>query len=228
MKCHNCCESGHFAGKCPKPQNGKRPCFICGSEKHLAASCVKKEDSRGTDVNKEIRKVSEVKQNDSRGDDYHKVVRVGHEIEAFIDLGSDCGTLRKTEAENMKLNCLPAQITLKGFGTGQCTSTYINDEKYLIIEGIPMEVETLIVPDKAQEEPMIIGRNALEKPELIVTMRNGKLEIKREEPAENQPRKIMRVKESIEETNKNGERSFERRTRKYNTFNQYLPSMFCN
>lgn len=66
------------------------------------------------------------------------------ETVGFIDLGSDCVTLRKSDAISLGIKYLADEIKLRDFGGGECLT--IGRRMLLMkIEEVELEVEVLIV-----------------------------------------------------------------------------------
>lgn len=161
-KCFNCNEIGHISIKCQKPQRKMR-CFKCDRVGHIAKDCSSRNMNQNSSSVNKIEKVI------APLDPYHKIIIINdQEIIAFIDLGSEVVTIRETDACRLKCKYEPCQDILRGFGGGK----YKTIGKYrsiLKIDEIDIETEMYVVPNKCQEDVMIIGRRALDPPGIKIT-----------------------------------------------------------
>lgn len=161
-KCYNCNEMGHLSRDCPKPP--KRPrCAKCGKSGHEAEEC---KLSSGN-----VRFVRAIV------DEFHKIVKVnGNRMLAYIDFGSNCVTIRKSECEALQLKVKTVNGRLYGFGSGIC--------KPIGTVNIQVEIDTVkestsafVVPDSAQEVGLMIGHNVFDKPNIKVSKSFKELKI---------------------------------------------------
>lgn len=166
-RCYNCNETGHISLNCNKPQRRVR-CEKCKKVGHTSEKC-------GNGNNTYVHQI----QTKSRTDEYHKIVDIdGHKIIAFIDLGSDTVTMKTSIAKENNIKYVPESKRILGFGQGSCNS--VGRRNLLIeIDGIMISVDVLMVPDEAQDVPIIIGRSALDQPDIKITKEAGKLLIER-------------------------------------------------
>ncbi|KAK9738045.1 Zinc knuckle [Popillia japonica] len=201
-KCYNCNEYGHISLKCPKPQRKAR-CFKCQKVGHLAKDCAL-QPPRNVNC---IGKVETLK------DPYHKFIYLnnkkidfidlGSEVVTlkhtdakkidFIDLGSEVVTLKHTDASRLRCTCYPCQVRLRGFGGGECQT--IGRCEYTIMD---------FVYD-CQADTIIIGRSALDQPNIKVTKERQTLTIEKIRGKwgneENDPIEHQRETQLLEEDN---------------------------
>ncbi|KAL0279946.1 UNVERIFIED_CONTAM: hypothetical protein PYX00_001389 [Menopon gallinae] len=174
IKCFNCGEENHFSKNCPSKNLGVK-CFKCKQYGHRANECKGKASN-----------VKVVKSNRKRLEDenYRRDVNIdGKIVKAYIDAGSEVTTIRTSIIEEWGMAYLPSSVTMRGFGQGLSQA---KGERTLLldIEGVQIEGKVLLVPDEAQEDEMIIGRNILSQPGIRVTIEGQKLLIERKQPTE--------------------------------------------
>ena len=115
---------------------------------------------------------------------------------AYVDLGSCCTTIKKTIAEHLGCVVEPSNTVLKGFGGNKIQAL---GKIYTSVEWstVKANIELIIVDDSAQDVPVIIGRNYLDREGIELVKKVGTFEIK-------QMVRIMEIEEispkSIEKT----------------------------
>lgn len=161
----NClkCDSPHHSTKfCPKGSI----CSYCKEPGHFETECPKKKSKSS-----EVRRVVDIEC------EYVKNVFVNDvPLKAFIDLGSDCVTITKSAVRDLKLKCNSFSQILKGFGNNlvKCTGLVnIN----MNIDNICFNVDAYVVEDSCQNEPIMIGRSALDKSGLLILKSFNNLQI---------------------------------------------------
>ncbi|XP_001810078.1 retrovirus-related Pol polyprotein from transposon 297 [Tribolium castaneum] len=180
-KCYNCNEVGHISTNCPKPQKKSR-CNTCNRVGHFAKDCQQSNQRKDTEESEKTKekypKVRKIESNGSNDQNYKVITIDAKEITAYIDLGSDVVTLRKSDADNLNIVYVPYNIMLRGFGQGSCKSVG-KRTLMLNIDGVLIECEVLIVPDDSQEDSMIVGRSALAQTGIRVITEGDKLSIEK-------------------------------------------------
>ncbi|KAL0280486.1 UNVERIFIED_CONTAM: hypothetical protein PYX00_001760 [Menopon gallinae] len=187
IKCFNCGEENHFSKNCPSKNLGVK-CFKCKQYGHRANECKGKASN-----------VKVVKSNRKRLEDenYRRDVNIdGKIVKAYIDAGSEVTTIRTSIIEEWGMAYLPSSVTMRGFGQGLSQA---KGERTLLldIEGVQIEGKVLLVPDEAQEDEMIIGRNILSQPGIRVTIEEQKLLIERKQPTESGEKTVQIKKINI-------------------------------
>ncbi|KAL0271621.1 UNVERIFIED_CONTAM: hypothetical protein PYX00_008657 [Menopon gallinae] len=187
IKCFNCGEENHFSKNCPSKNLGVK-CFKCKQYGHRANECKGKASN-----------VKVVKSNRKRLEDenYRRDVNIdGKIVKAYIDAGSEVTTIRTSIIEEWGMAYLPSSVTMRGFGQGLSQA---KGERTLLldIEGVQIEGKVLLVPDEAQEDEMIIGRNILSQPGIRVTIEGQKLLIERKQPTESGEKTVQIKKINI-------------------------------
>ncbi|KAK9702531.1 Integrase core domain [Popillia japonica] len=93
-------------------------------------------------------------------------------------LGSEVVTLKHTDANRLRCKYNPCQVRLRVFGGGECLT--IGRCEYTIrVDGIEIQTEIFIVPDDCQADTIIIGRSALDQPNIKVTKERQTLTIEK-------------------------------------------------
>lgn len=126
-RCYKCNSPDHMAPNCKK-----LICSYCRKEGHYEIACPTKavDKSSSSTASKDVHRV------ESTDSEYVKIVNVnGQPVRAFIDLGSDCVTLKKSVATQLKLNWFPHIEMLRGFGNNMSSTLGIS-EVNLEIDGI--------------------------------------------------------------------------------------------
>lgn len=124
---------------------------------------------------------------------------------AYIDLGSSCTTIRLEDVQKFNLQRDETNRTvLQGFGNA-CTSTLGTVTFDITVDEIQEQISAHVVPNSVQEEPILLGRNFTELPNILVIKDNVKLtfhkrsdnlEITRIEPETKTHKLILKVLEN--------------------------------
>lgn len=119
--CFNCSAYGHVSLNCPAPQRRVR-CNACGRVSHEEKDCKEKSES-GTRVAQNVVdfdfRVAEV-----ANEKYFTVAKANScDIRAYVDLGSQCITLREEDADRIGITYakLSKPFTIGGYGSGHVT-----------------------------------------------------------------------------------------------------------
>jgi hypothetical protein len=102
---------------------------------------------------------------------YHKPVNIkSQSLEAYVDFGSTCTTIREDIANQLNLIVDRNDVvTLKGYGHGQLRSLGTTESFELIIDGVTAEIRAAVVPNHAQDVPIMVGQNFTEQSHLLAT-----------------------------------------------------------
>ncbi|KAH6933018.1 hypothetical protein HPB50_011561 [Hyalomma asiaticum] len=174
-RCFNCNNYGHVSLNCPSPQRRAR-CSICKRMGHEAQNCREKEGRP--------RLVQNVVNIDTRAADaanekYFLLAKVnGHDIKAYVDLGSQCVTIRREDADRVGIlfTATDKRLTIGGYGSGRvtpCGEANIN----ITVDQATADVPVLIVPNESQAIPLIVGQPFTEQPHVTIVRRRNTLRI---------------------------------------------------
>lgn len=145
-------------------------CFRCNEVGHMSRQCPKMKEEA-------VRNVRSIG-NGQRGGDMrlHDAVLNDTPLRAYIDGGSECVTLKKSEADKMRLHLQPTDVILRGYGGGEVRphGTVKASMKIDLAEGL---VDVLVVPDEIQEVPLIVGQPFLGLPGITTVQRDGDLRL---------------------------------------------------
>ena len=150
-------------------------CFKCGERGHYARDCGELPDKSKKSISeKQVRKINTSgKKLDSR---FFDVLINDQQLRAYVDLGSEAVTIRKSEAEKLKLEITPSKVVLRGYG-GSSIQPYGLMKAVIKVDLAVAEVEALVVPDNLQEVPMIIGQSFTDQPHVVVLQKEGSLRL---------------------------------------------------
>lgn len=95
-----------------------------------------------------------------------------------MDLGSDVVSMTKSLASQLKLEIMDYQRQLIGFGNGSAFTLGMS-HVVICIDNINFEVNVLIVHDKDQSEPLMIGRSVVDQEGVVVVKANNFLKLYR-------------------------------------------------
>lgn len=156
--CYQCKEPGHTARKCPKVK-----CFRCSLEGHLKLDCKanigfkNEQKGRGSTGGTNLMRMVDKKSL------FRKTVELsGKQYEAHIDSGADRSTVWekfKGQMEKVK-SC---NFLLQGFGKSDKVKVKELVTARLVVDGIELDVSLAVVPDWAQDVPVILGKDIIKR-----------------------------------------------------------------
>lgn len=208
--CYNCKEKGHLSNKCSKPIV---KCTNCNRVGHKTEDCYRNKNKFNNNNNSVIEKKTLFTQsNTSKNAKYHKEAIINGTIKTkcFVDFGSDCTLISLDLVKKHALNILQFNTdvpNVKGFGNGAYTPLgYTRIE--LTLGEVSAMIDAYIVENSMIEEPLLVGQDFTELPELLIVKTNIKLDIiKRDIPPEltniltendnNSEKRVLRVVSSI-------------------------------
>lgn len=169
VECYNCGKSGHIARKCRMP---RVECERYNRLGHRANKCTIKKDVNA------VQRIGDMKSNL-----YERTIFVdGHKINGLIDSGSGRILLRVSVVEKYKMViAITSDNVLRGFA-GQSTTSNRSVSCRIKIMDASAQVNTIVVPDEYLSYDILVGRDFLEK-EDIVTIKRGKNLIFKQLPA---------------------------------------------
>ncbi|KAL1421113.1 hypothetical protein MTO96_023420 [Rhipicephalus appendiculatus] len=93
----------------------------------------------------------------------------GNQVKAYVDLGSQCVTIRRENADRVetKYTVTEKPLTIGGYGSGSmtpCGETNVNITVGLATAAVPV----LIVPNESQAIPIIVGQPFTEQPHVTI------------------------------------------------------------
>lgn len=105
-------------------------------------------------------------------------------------------TLRKDKADSNNIRYLPTRSEiLRGFGNGSRCHVVGKRILLLKVDDAVIETEVFIVPEEGQEDAIILGKSALDRPSITLSKEFGKLTIRQDEMDENKELKSFESKE---------------------------------
>ncbi|XP_064479068.1 uncharacterized protein LOC135392282 [Ornithodoros turicata] len=182
-RCYNCNGFGHISSKCPQPSKKQR-CGNCNKPGHLTKECPEKASvAKGKDVAQHIMETGSETSNAK----YFMEAKVnGNSVRSYLDLGSQCVTLRESDASRMQLKYekLNKPYTINGYGSGQIVplgETRVSLE----VDQATAEVDVYIVSDDAQRIPLLIGHPFTEQNHITIVRRRNVVRVFEEPLTEN-------------------------------------------
>lgn len=170
--CFNCKKYGHVAKYCKFPR-ASITCFACKKEGHLQRNCPGASNREALSINYAT---DELKENDIK---YFIDAKLdGKAIRSYIDQGSKCVTLRRQDARTLdvRYDKLKNPVTIKGYGMGQVIPVgQLTAE--LEVDAAKAQVTVFVVPDEAQEIPLLVGQPFTEQPHVTLVKRGKTLRL---------------------------------------------------
>lgn len=162
VRCFNCSATGHIATKCPKPRKSCENCKLLG---HVSSECKRKK----TVCTLESQKTNKV---------YFVDCKINNiPTRGYIDTGSAAVTINEQLVSDLNLDLVsPSKITINGFGGGSIT-VIGKTSVTLDVNDVSVEVEVLVVPDKLQQIPVLIGQPFINHPKVAMLIQEDRIHI---------------------------------------------------
>lgn len=171
VSCYQCHESGHVARKCPKVK-----CFRCLKEGHVRQDCKANLNPR-SEVRREPRIASGanlMRVVDKKSLFRKSVQLAGKRFEAHVDSGADRSTIwEKFKHQVGKISA--CHLLLQGFGKGDKVKVTEMVRAKMQVDGVQLEMSLAVVPEWAQDSPVIIGKDFIERDDIVMVKRKGEV-----------------------------------------------------
>ena len=155
-------------------------CYRCGKMGHMSFECYKHPKMQ----NKDQHKMQTVKNTGEQNNDCYQKVKVDDvELDSFVDLDSDCTTIQASVVDKLNWVYEKSKVVLKGFGGGSY-ETFGSLNKVIEINDVKLMTNLTVVDDSFQDVSILVGRNFLNHPSVMVIKRFGTLIIKKDCTAE--------------------------------------------
>ncbi|XP_077534640.1 uncharacterized protein LOC144146572 [Haemaphysalis longicornis] len=174
--CFNCNEYGHLSLHCPSPQRKAR-CGACGRVGHETRDCRAKKE-REPRVAQNVVK-SDFRATEAVNEKYFMPAKLnGHEIRAYVDLGSQCVTLRQEDAERLEISYtkLKESLSIGGYGSG-CVTPCGEASATITVDQATADVHLYVVPSSSQSIPLLVGQPFTEQPHVTIVRRRQTVRI---------------------------------------------------
>lgn len=173
LVCYNCKEKGHTSNKCLKPLV---KCDLCNRMGHRVVDCFQNKSNNNTKNNEKKTMLTRSNNSDSK---FRKqaVINSNINVECYIDFGSDCTLISR---EVVDQNSLPkSEVDLpaiRGFGNNSYTP--LGRTKFTLTIGeVAADIEAYIVESSMLVEPLLVGQNFTERPDVLVIKTSQQLDI---------------------------------------------------
>lgn len=174
--CFNCDDYGHVSMNCPSPQRKAR-CGVCKRVGHDAKDCREKRES-GPRVAQNVADAN-FRAAEAANEKYFMPAKLnGHEVRAYVDLGSQCVTLRQEDADRLKISYSEPAVpfTIGGYGSGRVTPCG-ETSATIAIDQATADVQLFVVPSSSQSIPLLVGQPFTEQPHVTVVRRRNTVRI---------------------------------------------------
>ncbi|GJQ67530.1 hypothetical protein Trydic_g8342 [Trypoxylus dichotomus] len=174
--CFKCRKYGHVAKYCT---NGKIICYTCKKEAHISKNC--------PGETKENLAIGNLAGDVDQNAKYFKEARINrHMVRGYIDPGSKVVTIRKSDAEIVRLKWENMKETfyLTGYGAGKVMPLGESTID-LEVDHAKAVVVVLVVPDEIQTVPVLIGQPFTEQQHITMVKRKDTLTIFEEDKLKN-------------------------------------------
>lgn len=160
----------------------RRKCYGCGSRDHILPNCDKRKrcdkcqrshygkcDAKAQNVQPGRKDVNAITEDKTPSKKFFSKIHINDvAIEAFIDLGSECNTMKQSIAVSLGLDFAPKKIHLRGFGGNSVASLGVIENVKVRVDEAERSTHFLVVPNGAQNIPVIIGQPFTEQQNIIV------------------------------------------------------------
>jgi len=179
-RCYNCSSYGHYASSCTKPKREPGSCFKCGSTSHQLRGC----PSAGTNNKEDVALVQSPSENVNSAYTIKLDIKFpSNEIVnvlAIVDTGSPVSLLRKNIVPLWSPPQVPPTLSSGLVGING-SELIVLDQMFVDIlppnDDHPINVNINIVPDSTIKCDLLLGRNFLSHPRVVLTINSGSFEI---------------------------------------------------
>ena len=179
IRCFNCSSHGHYAASCPKPKREPGSCFKCGSTLHQLRGC----PSAGTNK-KEALVLQSPSENVKSAYTIKLAVKFPSDkvvnVLAIVDTGSPISLIKQNIVPSWSPPQVPplAPSGLVGINGSELV---VLDQMFVDIippdDDHPISMNINIVPDSTIKCDLLLGRNFLSHPRVVLTINSGSFEI---------------------------------------------------
>lgn len=181
ITCFNCKEKGHTFQKCSKPIV---KCDSCNRIGHKSSDCFQNKSketfqNKSTSNLKNFEKRTLLTRSNKTDAKFRKEALINDniKIECYIDFGSDCTLVSREVVEQNSLPKFEDNLpTIRGFGNNVCTPLGRTQIKLTLGE-VTALIDAYIVEASMLSEPLLVGQNFTERPEVVVIKTNHQLDI---------------------------------------------------
>lgn len=163
------------AFKTHKPKARKEvKCFRCNVYGHIAPDCPRRTFARRSSQNNN--RVMATSSNKVLSNKYFLHARVnGESVEVFVDFGSTVMTINESTANKLDIKYKDEIAFIRGYGGGVVRALGKTSKIEIVIDECKAALEFLVVPNKVQHIPVIVGQPFTELPGVIVYKTNEEL-----------------------------------------------------
>jgi hypothetical protein len=165
LRGYNCHETGHVAGKCPKPRVECGNCKLLG---HEAGKCRRPKTSGPS--------VRLLCSSDTQDCYFLECAINGKPLKGYIDTGCSIVTLRKATAIELQLEQRPSTQLIRGYAGG-VTPALGEAEVTLTVDLITAKVTASIVEDRVQSVLVITGQTILNRVGVTMVLRDNQIRL---------------------------------------------------
>lgn len=174
-RCYNCNVYGHISSNCPHPQKSPR-CTNCKKLGHSTSDC-----RDGAPDRKKSSSVHHLHETDRENANtkYFMDAKVNDKVtQAYLDLGSQCVTLRQSDAESLQVayHELRKPYSISGYGSGKVVPVGEARARIKVDQAVA-DVELYVVPDDAQKIPLLVGQPFTEQEHVTVVRRRNTVRV---------------------------------------------------
>ncbi|CAI6373471.1 unnamed protein product [Macrosiphum euphorbiae] len=179
-RCYNCSSNGHYASSCTKPKREPGSCFKCGSTSHQLRAC----PSAGTNNKEDVALVQSPSENVNSTYTIKLALKFPSNemvnVLAIVDTGSPVSLLRQNIVPLWSPPQVPP-ILSSGLVGINGSELVVLDQMFVDIlppdDEHPINVNINIVPDSTIKCDLLVGRNFLSHPRVVLTINSGSFEI---------------------------------------------------
>lgn len=177
-RCFNCSSFGHFASSCTKPKREPGSCFRCGSTLHKLRDC-----QSTTSANKEALVLQSPSDNVNSAYTINLILKFPNDkivdVLAIVDTGSPVSLIKQKIVPSWSPPLSsPIVSGLVGINGSELI---VLDQMFIDIfspdDDCPINVKVNIVPDSTIKCDLLLGRNFLSHPRVVLTINSGSFEI---------------------------------------------------
>ncbi|XP_018330675.1 uncharacterized protein LOC108740731 [Agrilus planipennis] len=162
--CFRCKKPGHKRKDCPE----RNVCSYCHTKGHFEAECMMKNEDEAVSRSNNKVMFGALADNPTYPQYFKDVMINGNQVKGYIDFSSETVTIREETASKLGLQYQKMYKVIRSFGSSlvSCVGEF---EGIFTVDEVCANVKAYIVPSHIQAIPVILGKNFMKQPHVLIS-----------------------------------------------------------